>query len=106
MPVNYRFIGNGLRKGNVECCSLGESHIKLARVTSGLANLQAVVAACTDFIVYKFGVLQYLDIKITDIAVYFSDFSTNVQFDVRVLGHLDHPRGQNALGAIEGGERL
>jgi len=106
VAVDHRPGRNGLRKGRVNGRARAQAVIEFAGGLLRWADVPALAAARTLVDVDVAGPLADRDLEIAHVARDLLDLGARVQRDVRVLGHLDHPRREDALRAVEGRERL
>jgi hypothetical protein len=97
--------GDRLGEGHVDRLAPRQAEFEFARGRHG-ADLGALVAEDAFVGVDVGRLLEDSYLEVPHVAADLLDFAVDHELDLGVLGDLDHLRGQDALGAVEGGEGL
>ena len=101
--INHVARGHCLGEGNIDAFPLGQVQIKRVRYFNGtvLRTLPAGIALC---LVNVARLLLDGDLEVPHEALDVNYFRIGKKFDVGMIAHVSHFRGQNAGRTVQGGE--
>src|SRR5208283_5409675 len=106
--VDDRHLRNGLREGDIDRLALAQPHVEFVYELALLVDacLDALQAADTKVFHDVARLASHRHLEVADVPIHLGHFGVGPQGDIGMGAHRRHLRGQDAGGAIEGGEGL